>query len=158
MALLNYTTSIESDKTLHEIQRILAKAGALAIMTEFDADGEVEAVSFQIKAPHGPMSYTLPCNLVPVLKILDQESRAGKVPRRLVTKAQAGRVGWRIVKDWIEAQVALVQTQMVSLDQVFLPYVRTSNGQTLYQRYLEQGLPLLTASRRTEDAEPKIVS
>ncbi len=158
MALLNYTTQIDAAKTLHEIQQILVKSGALAIMTEFDRDGEVEAISFKIQAPHGPMSYKLPCNLVPVLKVLDQEARQGKVPRRLVTKAQAGRVGWRIIKDWIEAQVALVQTQMVTLDQVFLPYARTNNGQTFYQRYLSNGLPMLLVDGEEKDGEPKLVS
>jgi hypothetical protein len=34
---------------------------------------------------------------------------------------QAVRVSWRIIKDWVEAQMALVETQMVTTAQVFCP-------------------------------------
>jgi hypothetical protein len=138
-ALLNYTTQIATEKTIMEIQATLVAAGASAIATEY-SDGIVAAVSFRIGTPFGLTTYSLPCDNAAVLRILDRQSRAGKVPKRLVTPEQAARVGWRIIKDWIEAQVALVQTQMVTIDQVFLPYARTNNGETVYQRYLGTGM------------------
>lgn len=139
MALLNYTTCIDAEKTVSEIQRILAKAGALAIMLEYES-GIISGVSFKIATEFGPTGYTLPCDTAAVLKILDRQMRDRKVPPRLVNKEQAARVGWRIIKDWIEAQLALVETRMVTLDQVFLPYARTNTGVTVYQRYLESGM------------------
>lgn len=140
MALLNYSTQIAAEKTVTEIQTILAKSGALAIMTEYDQNAVLIGLSFKIGTPFGPTSYSLPCDVDAVLRILTNQARAGKVPRKLVTNEQASRVGWRIIKDWIEAQLALVQTQMVTLDQVFLPYARTSNGETVYQRYVTSGM------------------
>lgn len=140
MALLNYTTQISAEKTVTEIQGILARAGALAIMTEYDANTVLVGISFKIGTPFGPTAYSLPCDVAAVNRILDKQMRAGKVPRRLVTTEQASRVGWRIIKDWIEAQLALVQTQMVTLDQVFLPYARTNTGETVYQRYIGAGM------------------
>lgn len=140
MALLNYTTQISAEKTVAEIQGILARAGALAIMTEYDANTVLVGISFKIGTPFGPTAYSLPCDVAAVNRILDKQMRAGKVPRRLVTTEQASRVGWRIIKDWIEAQLALVQTQMVTLDQVFLPYARTNSGETVYQRYIGAGM------------------
>ncbi len=140
MPLLNYTTQIDAGKTVAEIQATLARSGALAIMTGFDEKGVLVGITFRIGTPFGPTSYALPCDIPAVLRILDKQSLDGKVPRRLVTTEQAARVGWRIIKDWIEAQLALVQTQMVTLDQVFLPYARTANGETVYQRYLGNGM------------------
>jgi hypothetical protein len=140
MALLNYTTQISAENTVTEIQGILARAGALAIMTEYDANTVLVGISFKIGTPFGPTAYSLPCDVAAVNRILDKQMRAGKVPRRLVTTEQASRVGWRIIKDWIEAQLALVQTQMVTLDQVFLPYARTNTGETVYQRYIGAGM------------------
>jgi len=139
MALLNYTTQIDAAKTVSEIQTILAKAGASAIMTEYDANSVLVGITFRIGTPQGPTSYKLPCDVEAVLSILHQQSRQGKVPKRLVTLEQSSRVGWRIIKDWIEAQLALVQTAMVTLDQVFLPYARTNDGRTVYQRFIEAG-------------------
>jgi hypothetical protein len=140
MPLLNYTTQIAAEKTVAEIQSILAHAGAHAIMTEYGANAVLVGVSFKIATPFGPTAYSLPCDIAAVHKLLERQMRAGKVPRRLVTPEQAARVGWRIIKDWIEAQLALVQTQMVTLDQVFLPYARTNNGETVYQRYIGAGM------------------
>ena len=49
------------------------------------------------------------------------------------------RTAWRITKDWVEAQMAIVETKMVTLPQVFLPYAVTQNGQTVYEKILENG-------------------
>jgi hypothetical protein len=34
-------------------------------------------------------------------------------------------VSWRLINDWVEAQMTIVETTMVQLEQVFLPYVIT---------------------------------
>jgi hypothetical protein len=52
-------------------------------------------------------------------------------------RAQAVRTAWRIVKDWVEAQMALVETQMVTTQQVFLPYAIMKDGRTLTE-HVEQ--------------------
>ena len=46
MALLSYTTKIEPEQTIAEIQRLLAKHGVSAMMTEYDGP-HVAAVSFR---------------------------------------------------------------------------------------------------------------
>ena len=47
-------------------------------------------------------------------------------------RQQATRTSWRILKDWVEAQMALLETGMVTMDEIFLPYM-LSGGQTFYQ-------------------------
>ena len=47
-------------------------------------------------------------------------------------RQQAIRTSWRILKDWVEAQMALLETDMVTMDEIFLPYM-LSGGQTFYQ-------------------------
>ena len=74
------------------------------------------------------MAFRLPCDWHPVLKILENDR---KVPRSAANQIQAVRVAWRIVKDWVEAQMALVETRMVTTAEVFLPYAIMKNGQTL---------------------------
>lgn len=48
------------------------------------------------------------------------------------------RVAWRILKDWVEAQMALLDIQMVRFEEIFLPYIETENGQTIYERLEEK--------------------
>jgi hypothetical protein len=57
--------------------------------------------------------------------------RDPKVPRSYANELQAVRTAWRIVKDWTEAQMALVETQMVTTQEVFLPYAVMRDGRTL---------------------------
>ena len=45
---------------------------------------------------------------------------------------QARRTAWRILKDWVQAQMALLETNMVDMEEIFLPYM-LSGEQPLYQ-------------------------
>lgn len=134
MALLNYTTSISSEKTVSEIQSKLAKAGAHQILHEYDGFGNVNALSFRINTKFGNVAFRLPSNISAVEKTLKKQFSRGK----FVTTEQATRVAWRILKDWIEAQLALIETGMVTVEQVFLPYAQDSKGQTVYEWFLDR--------------------
>lgn len=130
MPLLNYTTEVSADKTISEIQKILAVHGAKTILTEFDDNGYIVALSFNILVGNQEVSFRLPSDWRPVQQVLEKQ----KVSPKFRTQEQALRVSWRVIKDWVAAQMAIVETRMVTLDQVFLPYVVTKDGQTLYAR------------------------
>lgn len=101
MALLNYTTKIDPDKTASEIAKILSMHGAQAVMTEYEPDsGVVTALSFKIKFGEQSISFRLPCDWKPVLQVMIADS---KIPGSYKTNEQAVRTSWRIVKDWVEA-------------------------------------------------------
>lgn len=130
MALLNYTTTIDADKTAGEISKMLAKAGAQAVMTEFDPEGNyVSALSFRLKIGDRTGTFRLPSDWRPVQKVLQEQ----RVKNRRIdpSQSQAVKVAWRIVKDWVEAQLALIETRMVSTEIVFLPYLKVNETQTL---------------------------
>lgn len=143
MPLLNYTTSIEAVKTAGEIQGILAAHGAKSILTDYADDGTIEALAFQIPSPQGEIGIRLPIDPEAVLKVLTHQNRLGKVPRRYITKAQAVRVAWRIVKDWVAAQMAILETEMVKMEQIFLPYAITKSGQTVYELFEQSQFKML---------------
>lgn len=137
MGLLNYTTKIDPDKTAAEIARILSMHGASAVMTEYDpVDNFVTALSFKIKLNDQQISFRLPTDWRPVYEILIKGKKEPWDEKRKAHfksewKLQAVRTSWRIVKDWTEAQMALVETQMVTTAQVFLPYAVMRDGRTL---------------------------
>lgn len=139
-AILNYTTTISTEKTASEIQHKLAMAGAQRIMSEYDTNKVLSAMSFQIQTHFGLLSFYMPANLEGVYKSLKANP---KVPKKLKTTEQAARVAWRINKDWIEAQLARVEAGNAELAEVFLAYVQTPNGQTFYNTLKEKGFPLL---------------
>lgn len=55
---------------------------------------------------------------------------------------QAERVSWRIVKDWVEAQMAILESEMVQMDEIFLPYMLNGSGHTLFEAYRSNQLAL----------------
>ena len=73
-----------------------------------------------------------------------------KVQRKLKTEEQARRVAWRITKDWVEAQMAIVEAQLASLPEVFLPYAVTNTGQTLFEVTKDSGMRMLLGGQSKE--------
>ena len=153
MALLNYTTKIDADKTAQEIAKCLSVHGAKAVLTEYDdKEGVVKAISFKIAVGEQEMTFRLPCDWKPVYEVIlrqfpitNPRGRLSKEDFQIYTekkmsdmRLQSVRTSWRIVKDWVEAQMALVETQMVTTSQVFLPYAIMKNGMTLSEHIAQR--------------------
>lgn len=141
MPILNYTTSISTEKTATEIQKKLAMAKAQAVLCEYDDETVMCAMSFRIMTPHGMIFFRLPANTQGVFKALKSDS---KVPKRLKTREQAAKVAWRVLKDWVEAQLAIVDAEMADMTEVFLPYAQGPDGKTMYQSIEQSGFKQLT--------------
>lgn len=135
MPLLNYTTMVSVYITLGEITAQLVKHGAKKIMQDYDGAGRILALTFSIDTPAGVRGVRLPANVDAVHKVLAQQ----KVK---CDREQAERVAWRIVKDWVEAQMAILESQMVQLDEIFLPYMVNNQGYTFFQVYQNNQLLL----------------
>lgn len=139
MAIKNYTTTINANKTIGEIQELLSKHGANAIMTEYN-NGEVIGLSFKIMTPRGEMGVRLPANTDKVLQVLRNQRKKNNQVKD--TMEQATKTAWRIIKDWIDAQMAILETEMVEMEEIFLPYMINNDGQTLYQAFKNNQLML----------------
>jgi len=139
--LLNYTTTIDVSKTVAEIQKMLVRAGAQSILSNYD-DGYIVSLSWQMPVKGQTLGFRLPTNWQPVFDLLSrQKTRQNRVQ---VTQDQAMRTAWRITKDWIEAQLAIIETRMVEPEQVFLPYMMNRDGRTIYESFKESGFKQLS--------------
>lgn len=143
MSLLNYTTQVSVHKTMAEVQRMLVTAGAKRIMNTYDDEQHPEGVAFTVETAHGERSFLLPVNAEAVEIVL----RRQRVPNRYQGREQAERVAWRIIKDWLEAQLAIIATEMVGLDQIMLPFMAGPDGRTMWESYVDQQLALPTGER-----------
>ncbi len=148
MNIINYSTQIDAYKTTREIQDILVKHGAQKIMFDYE-DKQPVAIRFVITDAKGNnLNICLPARPLAVQKILVQMKRE-KGSRMQVKPSfeQACKVGWRIIKEWIEAQMALIQTEQAEMAEVFLPYIMDRTGKTFFQNMKERNFLL------TEGAE-----
>lgn len=139
MAILNYTTTVSAEKTIGEIYQILLKAKAKEISFENDDEGDTIAVKFTIVFLENPLWFRLEPNWKGVLEAMERD----RVPNKYRTGKQAFNVGWRIMKDAIEAQIAIVQSNQAEITQVFLPYAIDGDGKTVFQIFTEGRQKLL---------------
>jgi len=138
MPIKNYSTGINFMKSIGEIQGCLVAHDAKAIMINYE-DRIPESLSFMVETSQRVMAFKLPANISGVLKAMEKQ----RLSARFTNKDHAARVGWRIVKDWVIAQMAILEAEMVSIDEIFLPYLLTDGNKTLYDYMLDRGFKQL---------------
>lgn len=131
MAILNYSSVIPEIKTAAEIQQKLVSAGVRSVITEYDPSGKPQSISFRITN----MYFKLNINVDGVFEALKngKDKNGKKIPLKYKNKEQASRTAWRIRKDWIEAQLAIIEAGQAELTEVFLPYAQNVEGKTLFE-------------------------
>ncbi len=130
MALLNYTTIIPAEQTIGEIQKMLSNYGVIGMLTEYDGR-EVSSVSFQLLIKGQKVAYKLPCNWRSVRAVFDKQGITRVKHKDKNLDNQAVRTAWRVIMEWVQAQLALVEINMTTIPQVFLPYTIMKDGKTL---------------------------
>jgi len=146
MPLKNYTTTIAPEKSIAEIEANLSMHGATDIHKQYDGQGNIVAISFGINTEHGFLPFRLPAKPEAVRQILIDEKAKGKlnIPKKTASDiGHARRVTWRIIKDWIDAQIALIEMNMAQIEEIFLPYMLNPQGETLFDALAEDGFKKL---------------
>jgi hypothetical protein len=137
MPIKNYTTSMSVEQSVMAIQKCLLAHGAEGFSTRYDGKTLI-SLAFLIKTKHGKLAFSLPANITGVQQCLINDGLGGKT----ITLEHSAQVAWRTLRDWVEAQMAIVEAEMVELEEIFLPYMITGD-KTLYQYMLDKGFPQL---------------
>ena len=136
MTIYMGTTKIPPEKTAGEIQQLLGSKGACHILFEY-REKEVMALTFSVLVRGKEVAFRLPIRWENYYELLKSRPRA-KIPKT----DQAKRTAWRVVLRWVQAQFALIETDMATLDEVMLPYAMWGD-QTLYEKLAENQFKLL---------------
>lgn len=139
MTLFMESTEISAEKTAAQVVGLLAQSGARKIMQDYEG-GKIVALSFTMMLNGQESPFRLPINTNAIVDLMKQREKAKKSAyhRRSVDVEQCERIAWRQVYRWLQAQLALLETNMVTSTEIFLPYLLLANRQTLY-RELERG-------------------
>lgn len=97
-------------------------------------DGQAIALHFSMQISGRDVSFRLPA------RIREVEIRLyGKTAKLNETqKKQAYITAWANIRDWVAAQIALIDTGMVKAEEVFLPYLLNQSNLTLYESMEKQ--------------------
>lgn len=124
----NFTS--KSKNSFDVIQKCLAQHGAQKLMFDYNNQGEVSALSFALEIDGRILGFKLPARIDQVENIIGKQIRGLRGEK---LHEQAYRTGWANIRDWVTAQMALVDTQMARPEEVFLPYMTNKNGKTLFE-------------------------
>jgi hypothetical protein len=147
-AILNYTTSIDAGKTAGECIGLLAQHGAGHIGIDYDGERQPCGLSFEIGTPWGPRSYHMPVNIAGTQKALEQAYAKRSIDLRFTYSDHARRVAWRVMKDWLEAQLALIEAGLAELTEIMLPWMQTSPELTMYGQWRQANQKALEGGAR----------
>lgn len=134
------TTTVEAVKTVGEISAALVRAGARDVSTQFE-QGKIVAMRFSVVVAHGPLVwFKLPCRTEKLLSKLRGD------------RAQAERVAWRQVLRWVEAQLAMAESGLVYVHEVFMPYMEridpeSGNAVTMFEAWQASTVKALGAGK-----------
>ena len=142
MALKNYTTKVSAERTANEIGDLLRRHGATKVMQAYE-DGHVAGVVWAIDTEHGEIGFKMPVNVEACHAVLLKQKKLVRNPE--AAREQSRRTAWRIVKNWVEIQLALIETEMATLEQVMLPYAMGRDERTLYEHMRDGGYQHLLA-------------
>ena len=103
-------------------------ARGLELLLELFDGLQLQIREIQIEVDDQPISYRLPANPEGVLLTLKRDAEP-----RYRNMEQAKRVAWRIVRHWIDAQLAMVESENAKAEEIFLPYMLSADGTTFWE-------------------------
>ncbi len=138
MPIKNYTTIVPASRSIEEIQTALVAHGASGVFYEYEqGTGRIEALKFILMIEGKKVGFALPVQWRRFQAVLKKQE-----VRRSDDEDYCYRVAWRDIRDWVLSQLALYETQIVELPQVFLPFAVGKGGRTVYEQVQAGGFLL----------------
>lgn len=149
--LKNYTSAIPATRSITYIETKLAKHGANQILKQYDPSGRVSNIRFSIVLNDRDYLFSLPAQVQNCEKVLRETiSNRARPETRKKIPAQAERTAWKILADWVDAQMAMIELAQVDVLEVFLPYVyNPQTRQTFYNEIKSTKYKALLESRQS---------
>ncbi len=123
MGLKNYTSKVPASQSIRYIEGKLVSKGATQIAKSYDKDKRVERIRFTLKIDGSDMLFNLPARFENCERVMTRQlSNRAKAETRRKVPAQAERTAWKILADWVDAQMAMIELAQVDVMEVFLPY------------------------------------
>jgi hypothetical protein len=123
-----------STRVFDDIQQTLRDHKARSCTLDYDGKSKVSGISFVLDIQGRLLQFRLPARYENVEKLFVRQKR------RKLTEAeidQAYRTAWANIRDWLAAQMALIETEMVSMEEVFLPYLLDDQSKMTYFEALQ---------------------
>lgn len=144
--LKNYTSEVPASRSISRIEKMLVEIGAKNINKQYE-DSTLRCITFLVDRRGNTYAFRLPAKVDVVERVLKTAIKRPRENTFARIAQQAERTAWKIVSDWVEVQVAMIQLEQTELEQVFLPYhYYPEDNSTLWDRVSSGDLKLLKAA------------
>lgn len=148
----NYTSSIPASTSMARIEDMLVEAGARDIHKNYNNNRECDAIIFIMVVPNNPlpMHFKLLAKVDACFEALwrlhtkSLKTRPQESTKTTIRK-QASMTAWKIIQDWVELQLTLIELEQAEPMELFLPYVyNPETKETFYEHAKSKGFKQLT--------------
>jgi hypothetical protein len=148
MNIKNYTSGVPAERSINRIEKILVEMGATSVNKQYNKDKKIEAIAFLIIVDGNTIPFKLPAKASEVESVLIKSVRRMTEGARTRVKEQSERTAWRLVQEWVEIQMSMIQLKQADFIEVFLPYVYDyANNKTFYQSIKDGGFKQLPSGK-----------
>lgn len=137
MNIKNYTSCVPIEKSVAQIERRLVEHGAHDILKIYE-DRRLVGVAFIATIDGNKIPFRIPARVENVRKVMVsalKRPRAGSVKR---ATEQAERTAWKLLADWVDVQMSLLELDQAKFMEVFLPYVYNHEDKTTFFERVEK--------------------
>ena len=140
----NYTSTVPASRSVNRIEDRLVKGGAQDILKIYE-DKKLKGIAFTIDVEGKKMPFKLPARVEKVEKKLKSAVKRPQQGTYKNIEAQAERTAWKILSDWVDIQMSLIELDQAEFLEIFLPYsFNYSTNQTLFEKFKKDGFKQLT--------------
>ena len=118
----NYTSSVPAVTSINRIESLLVEVGATDINKKYE-DGKLKAISFMMLVEGRPIPFKLPARIHAVFDVLWSQYKRPQPGTKERVRAQAERTAWKILHEWTQIQISLIQLKQADFMELFLPHV-----------------------------------
>lgn len=141
----NYTSTVPCEKSISHIEFKLVLHGAKNIMKKYDSQCRLESICFIINVSGNNVSFKLPAKIDACCEILKSVIKKPRNNTYEKIEKQAERTAWKLVSDWVDVQISMIELQQAEFLEIFLPYAyNPQNQQTFYEKIKESKFLALT--------------
>lgn len=134
MALKNTYSTLPASRYIEKIEFALVSGGASGIGKVYEG-GKITGLQFTLVIKNIPVNFKMPVGWKKVQQVLKNE-----MAKRADEDDYAYRVSWAILCDWVEAQMAIIASENVTMPQLFLPFAVARDGTTLFDSVMKNNL------------------
>jgi len=144
------TTEVPAERTAADISSVLIQSGASQIATDYE-QGKITGLRWSMRVCGRDLLFAMPARVEPIYEIL-RKRRSGPMfdADKEKLRAKAARVAWRQLLRWTQAQMAMIECGMAEPSEVFLPYLQTPGGQSLFEAFKGSEFKMIAAPERPQ--------